>query len=499
MNDDMNQNTINQATKPKALAEKVRSSLVLQINLRAISMLVVGFLLFNIIVILAYMSLSVWRIDRQVNKLLSTYSDEELIEDSRPAEIIGFTERKPGRNQGEIIVLDNWFYETRTPVSYDYEQQIYIPAETAGVNHIERIGSIAYEIVLSPSNQSMILSLQLGNYLAIPFWMLISLVIMEIIYVLSKIGSSTRAVRRILSPLDELTAATKTLQQVTAADDVLSEEELEALAVELRGIDAGSLDKRLVVSSEQNELQGLAESINGMLERIRLSYQSQIRFVSDASHELRTPIAVIQGYINLLDRWGKEDSEVRDEAIAAIKSETESMKILIEQLLFLARGENKTLKLNPEYLDACDLADEITKEARLIDSTHPYELVCTNTALIYADKQLIKQAIRILIENAEKYSPDGEAIRIKVRCVEDKVSIEVQDNGIGIAAEDIGRIFDRFYRSDESRARSTGGSGLGLAIAQWIAQQHKGHYEVISRLDIGTRISLVLPAANLNG
>ena len=184
------------------------------------------------------------------------------------------------------------------------------------------------------------------------------------------------------------------------------------------------------------------------------------------------------------------------EAIAAIKSETESMKQLIEQLLFLARGENHSLKLNPEPFDLAELAEDIVREAKLIDESHEYKFKVYSSAEVFADKQFIKQAVRVLIENAEKFSADGETISIRVRAWDQKASIEVQDNGIGIDAADVPRIFDRFYRSDESRARKTGGSGLGLAIAQWIATQHKAYYEVISQIDIGTRISLVLPQAD---
>jgi signal transduction histidine kinase len=116
-------------------------------------------------------------------------------------------------------------------------------------------------------------------------------------------------------------------------------------------------------------------------------------------------------------------------------------------------------------------------------------------AYIEADQQLIKQALRILVDNSIKYTPSGGEIRLKVKKEEGKVKIQVQDSGIGIAPEDVARIFDRFYRSDESRARKTGGSGLGLAIAKWIVDHHGGDYEVMSRVDIGTRITLVFPAA----
>jgi signal transduction histidine kinase len=183
------------------------------------------------------------------------------------------------------------------------------------------------------------------------------------------------------------------------------------------------------------------------------------------------------------------------EAIDAIKSETENMKSLVEQLLFLARGDNETIHMVKTVFDSGKVVEEIVRETRLIDPAHTFAIEVDGPAYIEADQQLIKQALRILVDNSIKYTPSGGEIRLKVKKEEGKVKIQVQDSGIGIAPEDVARIFDRFYRSDESRARKTGGSGLGLAIAKWIVDHHGGDYEVMSRVDIGTRITLVFPAA----
>ena len=113
---------------------------------------------------------------------------------------------------------------------------------------------------------------------------------------------------------------------------------------------------------------------------------------------------------------------------------------------------------------------------------------------INADKSLIKQATRILIDNAMKYRPSGKQITISVAGADGYARLTLQDEGIGIAPEAIPQIFDRFFRADESRARATGGTGLGLSIAKWIAERHGGHMEVLSRQDIGTKISIVLPS-----
>lgn len=117
-------------------------------------------------------------------------------------------------------------------------------------------------------------------------------------------------------------------------------------------------------------------------------------------------------------------------------------------------------------------------------------------AYVEADKQLFKQAIRILVDNSIKYSPIGKQIILKVEINQGEVNIMVQDSGIGIDSNDLPHIFDRFYRSDESRARKSGGTGLGLSIAKWIIERHGAYFEIISRINVGTRITIVFPEAD---
>ncbi|MFQ7856883.1 MAG: histidine kinase dimerization/phospho-acceptor domain-containing protein [Flavonifractor plautii] len=153
------------------------------------------------------------------------------------------------------------------------------------------------------------------------------------------------SIKKVLRPIQELAATAAKLNQV----ERMSPEELKALAGKLDEINATHLDRRIDLPGTQKELKTLAQAINAMLDRINEAYRSQMRFVSDASHELRTPIAVIQGYANLLNRWGKDDPATRQEAIDAIRQEADSMKELVEQLLFLARGTTTpcTLRWRP--------------------------------------------------------------------------------------------------------------------------------------------------------
>ena len=240
------------------------------------------------------------------------------------------------------------------------------------------------------------------------------------------------------------------------------------------------------------ELAGLETAVNKLMTRMRDSYRQQARFVSDASHELRTPIAVIKGYADLLDRWGKTDEKILEESIEAIKSESDSMQHLVEQLLFLARGDSGRTTLNITDFDVTEVMKEVCEESAMIDQAHTYLFEGEEPVPASGDVSLIKQAARILIENASKYTPEGGEIKLRSLNVNGHPAFSVQDSGIGISERDIPHIFDRFYRADDSRSKQTGGSGLGLAIAKWIVERHGGHFEIISRKDIGTRITVVL-------
>ncbi|NLY43119.1 MAG: HAMP domain-containing protein [Clostridiaceae bacterium] len=256
-------------------------------------------------------------------------------------------------------------------------------------------------------------------------------------------------------------------------------------------ISGNNLSLRINLEGVQDELKELAETINSMMDRIENSYNQQQQFVSDVSHELRTPIAVLQGYANLLDRWGKNDPQVLQESIEAIKNETENMKELVEKLLFLARHDAKTLVLQKETFDLSQLLTELVRETRLIDNNN-HKIMCSlqENLTLYGDRNRIKQAIRIFIDNAVKYTPkDGEII-IKASMVESKVIVSVKDTGIGIAKEDLEHVFDRFYRSDKSRTKEKGGHGLGLSIAKIIILGHKGKIKIRSKVGEGTEIQL---------
>lgn len=262
---------------------------------------------------------------------------------------------------------------------------------------------------------------------------------------------------------------------------------------EVKEISVNDLSKRLDVSGINNEFKDLAKTFNAMIDEVQIAIESQNQFVSDASHELRTPISVIQGYANLLSRWGKDDREVLEESINAIKEESQSMKKLIESLLFLARGDKNTQIIEKEDFRLKDLVDEILKETNMIDDKHDILNTNNEDVVVFGDRNLIKEALRVFIDNSIKYTKEGGYIKINTFKKNKGVYINIEDNGIGIAKKDLPNIFNRFYRSDESRNKQSGGCGLGLSIARYIIDKHDGKIKVYSKLNEGTIISIDLP------
>jgi two-component system sensor histidine kinase ArlS len=294
------------------------------------------------------------------------------------------------------------------------------------------------------------------------------LAVFNLIGFLAIIFMGSRASRRLLAPIKTMTQA-------------------------VRDISYHQLDKRLDVSGSKNELKDLAQTFNDMLDRIQASVQQQNRFVSDASHELRTPISVIQGYTNLLARWGKDDRKILEESLTALQSEAENMNHLIEELLFVAREDSGRLNVSKEPFMLSEVIREILYETSLIDTDHQIISQQQEDFEIKADRKLIKEAIRILIDNSLKYTPDGGIIKLDCYLKNQKAVISIEDNGIGISKDDLPHIFNRFYRADESRTKGKGGTGLGLTIAKLIIDNHNGNIKVWSQINEGTIFRIELP------
>ena len=349
-----------------------------------------------------------------------------------------------------------------------------------------------YRVELSDGERPYAIQVNLSGLSRTLYWAGVALLVCQGLALVSNLLGNRRSIRRVLRPLQDLASTAARLNSMTH----MSRRELENLAGELDKINAKHLDSRIDLPATQKELRSLAQAINGMLDRVNRAYSAQMRFVSDASHELRTPIAVIQGYAALLDRWGKSDPEALQESIDAIRSEAAAMERLVEQLLFLARGDNDSQPVKKERLDLTALAGEVIRAEEMI---HPDRtlLPCWGEEPVWvcADPGLMKQVMRILMDNSIKYSPVQGRVYLRVSQSQGYARVTVQDEGMGISPQGIPHIFERFYRTDQSRDRKTGGTGLGLSIAKWIIDRHGGWFEVVSRVDVGTRITFVLPLA----
>lgn len=343
----------------------------------------------------------------------------------------------------------------------------------------------------------------MNGILAVLLIGMVLVVLCQILLSLITSAVDRHAVRSILKPIDDVAMLAERLSSETRAKSAQAETQAAEKSVEagrFRDIETAldhidDLSGNARISVRDSELSGLEAAVNNMLKRLAASQKKQIRFVDDASHELRTPIAVIQGYAHMLERWGKDDPAVMDEAIEAIETETAHMKTLVDQLLFLARGDMDRLVLAQERIDAAGLMRELHEEYEMIDADHEY--VCPipeDAAPLYVvgDVTMLKQALRVLLDNAGKYTPKKGTITLQAQRDGSEIRCSVADNGVGIPSDDLPRIFDRFFRGATARS-GTQGSGLGLSIAKWIVDTSGGRIDVVSAPELGTKMTIVLP------
>jgi two-component system, OmpR family, sensor histidine kinase ArlS len=243
-------------------------------------------------------------------------------------------------------------------------------------------------------------------------------------------------------------------------------------------------------SKAKDELQTMARTFNRMIQRLQENMEKQKQFVSDASHELKTPLTVIMSYANFLRRHGTEDKEMAEEAIEAIHSEATRIQKMTETFLDLANIEKEDV-LELKEVNLVSLCQSILKQLKDVYKREIIFHYEKNSLTIRADELKIKQAIIILLDNAMKYSK--EQIEVFIEKNESHAIIRVKDYGIGIPQKEINNIFERFYRVDKARSRETGGTGLGLHIAKSIMKLHNGEIKITSQEGFGTEAVLFFP------
>ncbi|WP_379148747.1 sensor histidine kinase [Paenibacillus sp. sgz500992] len=239
-----------------------------------------------------------------------------------------------------------------------------------------------------------------------------------------------------------------------------------------------------------DEIYEMTETFNRMIERLEESFWNQQQFVSDASHELNTTLMIIEGYSNMLRRWGAQDKKVQEEAVKSIYEETKRMRVMTQQLLNLASSQQGG-QFTLSSVDLIQTCKQVIAHFGQLSSRKIVVHTREKQLAIQADHSKIKQLMIILLDNALKYSTA--AIELHLTSQHDCVQFIVKDYGIGIPPEEVKHVFERFYRIDSSRHRKTGGTGLGLPIAKAIVKEHQGSIRIESSEGKGTEVIVELP------
>jgi len=272
-----------------------------------------------------------------------------------------------------------------------------------------------------------------------------------------------------------------------------------AMSTQAGRIGAANLHERLKIENERDELGHLAGSFNSLLDRLSQSFERQRRFMADASHELRTPVAILRGEAEVaLSQQARSLEEYR-ESLQVLHQEAERLTHIVEDLFTLTRADAGQYPLQPRdfYLD--ELVSECVHSARTLALARK---ICLNfeeasESPIHADESLLRRMILNLLDNAIKYTPEGGRVTVTCRRTGKEYALSITDTGGGIPAELQPRIFERFFRADKARSRTEydgGGAGLGLSISRWIAEAHDGRLELVRSDSAGSTFTAYLPA-----
>lgn len=265
---------------------------------------------------------------------------------------------------------------------------------------------------------------------------------------------------------------------------------LEAIGKTADAITAGDLSLRVERAESKTEVGRLGLALNAMLGRIEESDRRLRRFVADASHELRTPLTAVRAYAELFQRGADRRPDDLARAMTGISRESERMSVIVEDLLLLARlDEGRPLERAP--VDVADVVREAVETARTVDPDRPVELTI-ESAVVLGDRERLRQIVDNLLGNVRAHTPAGASARVAVRTADGLAHIEVEDSGPGIEPEELERVFERFFRTDQSRARASGGVGLGLSIVAAVAGAHGGSVSARSQPG-GSTFEITLP------
>lgn len=266
------------------------------------------------------------------------------------------------------------------------------------------------------------------------------------------------------------------------------------MAQQARRITGSNLATRLDIGNAAEELAVLSASFNELLSRLDQSFESMRRFVADASHELRTPIAVIRGEADVALERDRGVPEYR-ETLAIIQDESRRLSRLVDDLLNLARADAGSVQLQVQEFYLNDLLADCCRAAQTLAGARRIELDCRSAedTPFRGDEELLRRLVMNLLDNAIRYTPPGGKVSASLEAQGPSLRIRISDTGAGIAPEAVPHVFERFYRADKARSRQDGGFGLGLSIVKWIAESHRGGVELDTRPGSGSTFTVTLP------
>jgi heavy metal sensor kinase len=266
------------------------------------------------------------------------------------------------------------------------------------------------------------------------------------------------------------------------------------MAEQAREITGSNLNRRLEIGNAAAELLVLAASFNELLARLDQSFEAMRRFVADASHELRTPIAVIRGEADVALSHDRGAAEYRD-SLAIVLDESRRLSLLVDDLLNLARADAGRVKLQVQEFYFNELLAECCRSMQTLATASDITLECRSSGDVQfrGDEALLRRLLINLLDNAIRYTPPGGKVSAELEADPAAVRIRISDTGVGIPPEAAPHVFDRFYRADRARSRQDGGFGLGLSIVKWIAEAHHGTVELAPHPAPGTTFTVTLP------
>ncbi|WP_193224485.1 ATP-binding protein [Bacillus sp. B1-b2] len=263
---------------------------------------------------------------------------------------------------------------------------------------------------------------------------------------------------------------------------------LNSMTNTMKNIQQTGFKERMNVYPQKDEISELSTIFNEMMDVLENSFQQQKQFIEDASHELRTPVSILEGHLSMLNRWGKNNQEILEESLQASTEEVAKLKKLIISLLDLSKLGQNTIKSDLSSNRLKEIIEQTIRDFKMLNENFQFKVHLESLSLQKISEQHFQQIITILLDNATKYSFQQGTIKVHTYEIDSYFFLEITDQGFGIAKEDLEKVFDRFYRVDKARSRERGGTGLGLSIAKKLVEAYEGSIRMESELGRGTKV-----------